>query len=211
MALSDRALTTVTRMQAVPGMGSVASSVLEPLIEEASAEFVRLVGRDLHYQTDRLEKVAGYGTPRLMLRGALPLVSISQIQRVSGSSSTTVDSSDYEIEDADTGTVRAIGWNWDFTGRYGADIIADPVAGTEEPLYQVTYTGGYVTPEQDANDGALTRNLPFDIERVIVDYVSSLWLGGGRDKSVVAKTTTRGNVSFGASILERVAMEYRLP
>jgi len=76
-------------------------------------------------------------------------------------------------------------------------ILESPVVGSEAKSYTVSYSGGWVTPEQARNsEGALVRNLPFDIERAVIDMVTSLYLQRGRDRSVTARTAAQGSSTF---------------
>lgn len=198
MALTDSALTTVARMESELGISS-ASAVLEPLIEEASASFQRECGRNFYRGSAVVEKVKGSGGSRLSLRRHVPLVSITSIVLDDGDTSSTVSASDYEIEDASAGFVRRISGRWAFTGQASTDITRDLLAGTEEPLYVVTYAGGYITPKQeDGGDG--TRDLPYDIERAVIDMVKALYYARRRDTGVSSKSVSKASVSYGVSL-----------
>lgn len=199
MALTDAALTTVARMESELGITS-ATTVLEPLIEEASALLQKECGRNFYRAAAAAEKVKGYATPRLSLRKHVPLVSITSIVLDDGDSSSTVSASNYEIENADAGFVRDIGGRWAFTGRGSTDITRDPLIGTEEALYTVTYAGGYITPNQDPSVG--TRDLPYDIERAVIDMVKGLYYGRTRDPGVASKGVSKASATFRGSLLE---------
>lgn len=75
--------------------------------------------RQLHYAAAYVEKVPGFvGTPRLVL-GLTPLGTIASIVLPDG---TTVDGSEYVVEDADAGLVyRDTGWA--FTGLVQAGLL----------------------------------------------------------------------------------------
>lgn len=200
MALTNAALTTVARMEAELGISS-ASTVLEPLIEEASAALQAECGRNFYRASAAVEKVKGFGGVRLSLRKHVPLVSITSIVLTDGDTSSTVSSSDYEIESTSAGLVRRIAGVWSFTGDYSTDITGDPLAGTEAALYVVTYAGGFITPKQ-ADDAVGTRDLPYDIERAVIDAVKALYYARTRDPGVVSKAVSKASATFSGSILE---------
>lgn len=184
----------MARINAVPGM-SLDAAVCEPLIEEASALFAAELGRKLHYAADTTANLPGYGGQYLRLYDHVPLISVSSISY----DGDTVDSSDYQIvDDGDdhVGLIRAIDSRWKWTAEGTSDITGDPLPGTERRFYAVTYTGGFVTPQQAADDESLTRNLPFDIERAVIDMVVSLHRNDGRDGRVKSKRVSRGAVEY---------------
>lgn len=208
MALSAAALTTVARMEAELSI-SGASATLEPLIEEASAELQAACGRNFYSASGVEEKVRGYGGAFMSVRDHLPLTSITSIVFDDGDTQTTIDSDDYEIEDAASGLIRHKGAGWQWTALEGGDITRDPRPGTEERLYVITYVGGYVTPEQGG-----TRTLPYDIERAVIDMVKALYWARGRDPGVRSKGVSRASVQYGMALSEipnvaRVLERYR--
>ena len=210
MALSAKALTTVSRISRVPGI-NLAPEAAEDLINEASEAFASEVGRDIHYEVDAIANLRGYGSSVLRLYNHVPLVSISSIVF----DGNAIDSDDYEIvatDDPNVGHIRAKNSNWAWTADRSTDITGDPLVGTERALYVVTYTGGYVTPQQDADDDSLTRNLPYDIERAVIDMIVSIHRGDGRDGRVRSKKVSRGSVEYADDGLppsfRRVAAKY---
>lgn len=190
MALSTKALTTVARVQ-VP-LGSVDSAVLEPLIEEASEYLMSLCNRNLYYATGAVEYVAGFGDRKLTLKKHVPLLSLSSIVYDPDDANETIDATDYAIlGDGNPGWVHRINGNWLWTATQHGFVSYEPLAGTELPLYKVTYTGGYVTPQQVADAVATPRTLPYDIERAVVDLVVALYRRSSRDPSLVRKQVSR--------------------
>ena len=113
-----------------------------------------------------------------------------------------MDSTNYEVENADAGFIRRITGGWAWTTRSAGGVTHDPLAGAEESLYTVTYTGGYVTPQQAADDAELTRDLPYDIERAVIDMVKALYWGRGRDPGVRGKSVSRASVQYGGALME---------
>lgn len=196
--LSDQALTTVKAATAEPGLRRAESSFLESLIEQASAEFQRLLGRSLYYRTGIIERVPGYGTPALLVEEANPVTEIAEVANVGGTGETVIESTTYFTKtdlQGRTSILQSSGcWQW--TANFVPGVISSPVAGTERPDYRVEYAGGYVTPNQAALDVLLTRSLPHDIERAVLDRVASLFLQRGRDKTVTTKTTSAGSQAW---------------
>lgn len=201
MPLSAKALTTVARVQRLPGLSNVDPLVIEDLIEEASERFASEVDREIYYKASHVAWVPGYGDMLLRLRDHVPITSVASIEynRDAGTTTDTVESTDYTITameraGEDIGIIRHLGGGWNWTARTTSDITRDPLPGTEEPAYKVTYAGGWVTPQQDADDGALTRNLPRDIERAVIDHVIAMYYARGRNPAVVSKSTARGSI-----------------
>lgn len=200
MALSEQALTTVERMQRVDGFARIDPSLLEDLIEEASAEFVGYCGRTFHYQADLVERVKGFGTSHLFVSNATPIESITSIAFGLGATTTTVDTTSYSVEDAKLGIIRSNGGSWAWTAASSQDITGDPIAGTELRGYAVTYTGGYITPQQEL-DSVGARTLPRDIERAVIELTKTLYYGQSRDMSIGARSTPRGSQSMAFNTL----------
>lgn len=189
MALSDKALTTVARMESELSITS-ASSTLEPLIEEASEEIQQTAGRWFYRNSGHAESVPGYGGRYLRVSDHLPIVSVSAITY----DGDTVNSSTYDIHDSEAGEIVSDG-TWSWTATESTDITRDPIVGTEEALYEVTYTGGWITPKQD-DDGVGSRNLPYDIERACIDLVKALYYQRTIDPSVQSKKVSKGSVTY---------------
>lgn len=200
MALSDAALTTVNRLNAELGL-SDDGTILEPLIEEASAYLQTECGRSFYRASSYAEKVAGFGGSRLAVSDHLPIVSVASIVFSDGDTSTTIDATDYELEDVAAGFIRHNGGGWKWTARSNYGITHDPAAGTEEPLYTVTYTGGYITPQQ-ADDGVGTRDLPYDVERAAIDLAKALYWARNRDPGVRGKAVSRASVQYAGALHE---------
>ena len=196
--LTDQALTTVKTALGQPGLRLVPVAFLESLIEEASAEFQKLCGRDLYFRTGIEERVPGYGTQDLQVEEANPVVEVTLVQNVFGVGTAEIPSDSYYVKTSRNGRscIRLNSGCWQWTADFIAGVKASPVAGTERDDYQVDYSGGYVTPNQAEVDPLLTRNLPFDIERAVLDLVASLFLQRGKDKTVTSKTTSAGSQTW---------------
>jgi hypothetical protein len=168
---------------------------LERYINVASDLFSQMVGRDLHYREDVAEKVASGGDVRLVVYEATPIDSITSIVIDDGVTSSTVDSDDYRIEDADAGLIEQIDGTWEDTEVYAWNIERE-TKGRQLAHYTVTYDGGWVTQEQDDNDGTLTRDLPYDIEQAVIDYVVMKDARRGRDTAVKSMSNLSASVAY---------------
>ena len=193
-ALDD--LTTAATVVEVLGVGE-GDIKLPRLIRAASGAVRQYLNRkQLHYVPAYVEKVRpALGRPRLVL-DLTPVVSVASVVLEDGS---TVDPSDYLVEDADIGFLyRAVGWPYSGLVQ-GGMLYRDPAAGTSKPSITVTYAGGWVTPAQVASAGwsaLLPRTLPEDLEEAVVQTVVALYRRGGMDQSISAESMGAYSVSY---------------
>lgn len=183
MALATNALTTIANAEAELGLTSGAQdALLTRYIDTASDQIERYVNRKLYYGASIIEKVAGSSDAFLYI-SRTPLSSVTSIVWLGDSS--TVTASDYEIWETDQGKIyKSSGWN-------NAKISAN-----EFERYQVTYVGGWITPQQDADDGALTRDLPFDLETACINMIVGLWRQKGADRTIRSESILGTSVSY---------------
>ncbi len=199
MTLSAHALTTVATVLGELGLTSspALDARIERMIEAVSAAFERLAGgRLFYYEANIVERVRGYGGFVLALNRP-PLISISSILllNIDGTTAETLLSTTYAIETADAGTVFRPG-GFFTTAQPGNDIRETLLAGTEARRIQVTYTAGWVTPNQ-AGSPTPVRTLPYDIEEVIIQSVCRVFQNSGRDINIGSETSAGGSsVSF---------------
>lgn len=179
VAVLGYALTTLSAVQGELGDCGVSEQRLARAINEATETFNRLIDRTLHYRAGYVERVASSGGVILQVWDALPIASISGItlDYNDGGTPVTVDPSTYALEDANLGFIRRLnGQGWIDTEVYSR-MGGSTLKGTDRRLrlYAVTYTGGYVTPKQEEDTvddpSPLTRTLPYDIERGVLDFV----------------------------------------
>ena len=199
MTLSAQALTTLAAAREVASIAIGPDAYLEALIERASERVARLCNRTLHYVVDGVDAVPGWGDYVLSVPRA-PLVSVSSIvlKGLAGSADETVDQTAYAIESAARGELRRIdGAPWAWTGPYSG---IDPMAsGTPLALYEVTYTGGFVTPQQVIDDGTLERNLPDDLEAAVLEIVKAGYKSTGRDPALASMRNLSASLSYRAA------------
>ena len=183
MALNSNALTTISTVETELSLTADAQDAeLTRYIDTASDQIERYVNRKLYYGSAIVEKVAGSGDAFLWI-SRTPLSSVTSILWLGDSS--TVGSSTYEIYEADQGSIyRSAGWN------------NTNISATDYTRYQVTYVGGWITPQQDADDGALTRNLPWDLETACISMVVGLWRQKGADRTIRSESVLNTSVHY---------------
>lgn len=188
--MADSDLTLAATLATELGVSS-ADARLPRLIQVASDAVRGYLRRArLHYGAAIVEKVRGFGTKRLVL-DVCPIVSIASIVMPDGS---TVDASEYVIEEAEAGLMqRDAGWL--NTGVTKPGLLYDLVdAGTQKPSIVVTYAGGWVTPAQVVSP--LVRSLPFDIEEATIQTAVGLYRRGGADGTIGSESLGDYSVSY---------------
>ncbi len=193
MALATNALTMITTVEDELNISTgTQDALLTRYINSASTTIETFCNRKFYYEVDIEEYIKGYGDPRLKVNRP-PLTAIDSIT-YDGS---TVDSSSYEIEGSgDTGFIRHETSTWLWTLNTSTYIVPSPIVGTERPNYLVTYTGGYITPQQDNDDGALTRNLPYDLEDACIQLVSYRYRAKGRDPTIKSEKLLSASITY---------------
>lgn len=169
---------------------------LPRLIRVASAAVRQFCNRPrVHYGSAIVEKARpALGRPRLVL-DVTPVVSVASVVLEDGS---TVDASEYFVEDADLGFLyRSVGWPYSGL-MHGGLLFQDPTAGTARPTITVTYAGGWVTPAQAASTGwaGPARSLPEDLEEAVVQTVVALFRRGGADPNVASESLGDYSVAY---------------
>lgn len=183
MALATNALTNVATMEAVLGLASgSADATLQRVINQASAIAESYANRVFYRNTAITEKHPGQPGPLLVLDQA-PVNSITSITYLTGSAE---DSSTYEIQDANVGSVYRISGTWAGIETLYGDSSQTIFTGQGRKVWTVVYDGGWYTPKQD-DDGAGTRNLPYDIEQAVISVAVALYRSEGRDPTVTSE------------------------
>lgn len=173
-ATTESKLMSLSTAKALLGLTSTTyDTVLNVLLEQASDAIVQYLERPLAYQTYS-EQVSGYDD-RLLRLSRVPLVTLTQILN----DTTVVSSTAYEIYDHNAGLVfNSTSWEWDV--RYRGDITLDPVAGSEERQYTVTYGAGYLLPGVTTASSTIistaAETLPHSIRRACFVAVQE-WFG----------------------------------
>jgi hypothetical protein len=179
--------------------GSGDDDALEKLINAVSDYIERLTNRTFQKVADQVEYVAGYGD-MLLVVSRTPLTSVSEILF----DDSTIDSDNYEIYDAAAGSIRHINMAWSWTAPSHADISEGPAARhAERKLYKVTYTGGYVMP----NDVG-TRDFPWDLEEAATEMCEARWLRKARDPAIKSEKLLSWSATYdGAADMSAFAKE----
>jgi len=192
--LATLALTTVDEVLSQAGMRDADPNRVASLINQASQDFINKLGRELHFQEGRVDRVPGFGTRDLHV-SLNPMTELTAVSLDGGA----IDITELYFTSDPLGET-SLRWSnnacWRWTAAYAPGIDLNPIAGTEAASYLVEYSGGYVTPQQANDDPLLTRSLPFDIERAVLDYVVSLHRGSGRDRAVTNRTSASGSQSW---------------
>jgi hypothetical protein len=175
MALTAAALTTLAKANAEIGT-SGEDDLVEQLIEAISSRIATYCNRTFYFEEDISESIGGYGGTQLVVARP-PIVDITSIA-LDGN---TVSSEYYSYPNADAGIIyHELGWD-NTALASGSWVTVDKLAGTENPIYVVTYDGGYVTPQQAVDDVTLTRNLPLDLEDACLEWVNARYQRKGKD------------------------------
>lgn len=181
MALAANALTTVARMEAELSLTAGAQdAVLQAVINEASAAIEAYIGRSLFRDDALSEKVAGKGTPIVCL-GRTPIRSITSLSEYDA---VLTEDDDFEIHDANVGTLRRLFHNWTQYTRGSGGVSSEPMPGYERKKIEIVYDAGWVTPQQEIDNPPWVRDLPYDIEAACVITATSIYLQRARDRAV---------------------------
>lgn len=215
MTLDAGALTTYAEVAARLGETSTGArrAVLESLVNEVSAEFAALANREFHrapVAAPAVELLEARGGRDLFVRRA-PIVSVSLVEHLSPSGTGTLATiTDYYLDQELGCLFRPQGW-YDDRPEIGIESVGQFAPRT----MRVTYVGGYITPYQASTDypgGSLgTRNLPADIEAVVIRAVVSASTRVGQDSSVSFGTNVNVSRTWGDAAqndLRRVAQRY---
>ncbi len=183
MDLTNDALTTIAAVEEALSIDAgQQDESLARLINAASDQIRRFCNRRFFFAAGIVELVTAHGTPNLIV-SRRPITTITQIT-FDGS---LVSSDDYKsttVEKfAEAGIIfNRSGWFW--AANRVRNIARDVAPGTEDPLYEVTYDGGWITPAQDNANNSLTRDLPFDLEQAAIDLAVHLWRSRPRDENI---------------------------
>jgi len=209
VAIAANALTNLASVKAELGIATGDTSqddFLTRAINSASALIERYCNRPFSYAAAEVEKLAGYGTTRLVVKRT-PLKTITSI----AFDGATILATDYAIEDAEAGFIfRRTGWLWTASNISG--VVYAPYPGSEEKLYQVTYAGGYVTPAQvDAAPvpppPAPVRDLPYDLEDAAIRLAVQRYHDKGSELGISSESLMSYSVSYGGKSVNGIPEE----
>jgi hypothetical protein len=200
--------------------------LLRRIISAASGWAERYTGRVFGLQVYQ-ETVAGFGRRNLML-SRYPIRTVFRLfDSTSTSTATELNSSDYRIEDGESGLLsRDRGWGWDVVGAgqgpggFGAGLNPrDPNAsyGERKP-WLVDYSAGYVPPagKVSTDDGSTStgRTLPHEVEQAVLLKAKEWFLRRKVDPGVSSRKIGDLSVSYrsiqeGPDLAEIFLMPYR--
>jgi len=203
MSLNDNALTRLETVNGELGHTTGANTSrderIEGYINAFSDLFERETGRRWYWVTNHLERVGMTGGRELRVYHHRPIDTVNSIHYDDGQTRTEIQSDQYEVRGerhARRGIIRRIHGAWEDTRVVEMEIQSYHVPGTAEPVYEVDYDGGYVTPEQATNSQSLTRDLPDDIERACIQYAVMQASREGQDPTVESISMDAGSVNF---------------
>lgn len=148
---------------------------LARLINSASDAIRSFCGRDFALE-NRTEKHTGQNSAALLL----PLYPVIEVERVKIGAA-LLRPNDYEL-DTKMGALIRLGGVW---------------PSTPERQIEVQYTGGYVTPEQAANNPEISRNLPYDLEEACIVTASTWASHRGTPRDATTLQVEQIRVTFG--------------
>jgi hypothetical protein len=198
VALAANALTTLATVLDELGLatdgGGPQDTRLERYITAASALVDSFLDRTLARADGIVEKVAGFGDNFLTVERR-PLLAITSIS-FDGS---TIDATNYEIHgDGEAGLIYGRG-GFVWTASRLQEIVQTVVTSSERKLFEITYNGGYVTPEQVSQAAFTPQTLPADIEDAVIQMVTTRWRQQGRDQSVKSEKIKSWSATYADS------------
>lgn len=193
MALIDTiALCTLADVKDDLGITDSASDArLERRILSASEAIGLFLARPLRREVGRVEKLPGYGTPYLFPR-LTPVESIASIIF----NGVTFDAGTYKVRD-DVLIYRADGWRSTALGVQTTAAELQRLPGTEDNLYEVTFTGGYYLPNDTAKVGTA---LPYGITEAAIALVVTWHLNRGRNLNVQAEAVGEASIQMASAV-----------
>ncbi len=165
---------------------------LEQLALAASAAVNSYCGRKFAREVGRVERMAGYGTPTL-LPDLCPIESIASLTLYGES----IDVDDLEIEDEVI--VRWANGVFPHTGFLDSGIDKKPRAGYEKRDLTLTYTGGYVLPNDSTPIVSPIQACPMDLQFAAATWAAYIDRQLARDLNVAAESVGRASVQFSAN------------
>lgn len=213
-ALNPRMLTTEARLQQeLRTYISGDDAELIAIIEEASYDIQNRCNRDFFYAYNFTESLAAYASTNLQVKRHCPIDTTQPVSVIFDSA--PFDPNVFTISNPALGYIfNKTGWYW--TAPLLPNVQQDPFPGYENKLYQVTYSGGWVTPQQavdNPDDPILSvRTLPYDVERACL--MLCVWLYRTRGQNPMFKSERLMSYSYAYAdkpieFVENVIARYR--
>jgi hypothetical protein len=174
-------LTTLNRVKAELRLsGAADDDYLNGLIADASDALARWAGRTFD-RARAVDGLRGYGG-RFLTLPRTPVRAIYAVKLiVLGGADLSLPPTSYQLLDAGLGTLVRFDGVWDWTAARSTGLNRQPRSGTELPLWQVDYEGGWTLP------GAGGRDLPEAIERACLETVKAAWFARLRDPNLTSE------------------------
>lgn len=145
-----------------------------------------------------VENVSGYATTKITVKHTP--IDVNQPVTITFNSG-VIDPAIYSVMDPYKGWIfQKGGWYW--TAVLIPNVGMDPFPGEENPLYQVTYCGGYVTPQQiidnpslDPATSGLTL-LPYDLQQACVQMVTYLYRVRGENPLIDSQSLMSYSMAY---------------
>lgn len=194
MALTNtEALCLLTDLKDDLGITDSSSDArLERRILAASSMITEFLNRPLRYDAARVEALPGYGTDKLF-PSLTPIRSITSVTF----EDELLDPDTYEIDPHGLFVVAESGW---LDTRLGVQTIASKlqrIAGTEQPLFIVTFAGGYSLPNDSVP--VVGASLPPLISEACLQLAASLHLSRGSDRNVQGESVGAASIQYRVS------------
>ncbi len=192
MALSTNALTTLSTVKSELNLSSSTDDTyLERVIEAVSEAIIDYLDRPIVFASSITENITGSGGMYLVVT-RYPITSVTSVSY----DGTALDTDTYDATGwASSGLIRVQSGVFD-TAAVSQWITTTIMGGTERRLYTVVYAGGYVTPNQVALNGALTRTLPYDIEDACIQAVVERYRKRGQRDDIKSEALLSYSVTY---------------
>lgn len=184
--LNANALTTLADLKQELNISvSTYDNYLTLLINVASDTLCNSCNRQFQYQNQITEAVSGYASTYLQVTQATPIDTNQPIAVLFNGAAYNSNAYSVNAQQAKSGLIFNM-WGWYWTALRMPNVQQDPYVGQENPLYSITYSGGFLTPQQVAssytpNTGAL---LPADIELAAIKMCTMWYRQQGQDPSL---------------------------
>jgi hypothetical protein len=204
--VNTNALCTLAALKSALGIAPADTSrdaELETRIKAASTRIETYCARTFKRVVGKVEKLAGYGTPTL-LPSLTPVESIASV---------TIDGSAVDVAELDIEDGVIVRWQNACFPRSGfsqGGIDPDIRAGFEQKKITLTYTGGYVLP----NDGAAVApalDTPADLQEACAVLAADMDRRLTRDGNVSAESTGDASIQFAVSLDATNSLETSFP
>lgn len=162
IALAGNSLTNIDAAKLNPVLLAANEDLVRFLINAASDVIEEACNRKFYYEEIKSEEHQGSGHLYLQLN-RYPIVSVIEV---------LIDDSevtDYTIL-SKPGLLRR-SESWPLSCGIFQDLTNDYDPASADYNIEVTYIGGYVTPNQADEDKELTRNLPYALEQACIEQV----------------------------------------